>query len=124
MFDIGKLSKISVGGDATALDSPNPGVWRGDRTRTLPFPDLQPLPPDRAVRSAAALTVVVPTYSERDNIAELVRRLTSVLRDVDWEVVFVDDDSPDGIGSARCNTCASTIPAGTVRTTVVRHEAL
>jgi dolichol-phosphate mannosyltransferase len=63
--------------------------------------------PDALLRSAAArteafrrpvveLTVVVPTYSERENIAELTRRLTNVLAGVDWEVVFVDDDSPDG----------------------------
>lgn len=49
-----------------------------------------------AHRPVTELTVVVPTYSERENIAELVRRLTTVLAGVDWEVVFVDDDSPDG----------------------------
>jgi len=52
--------------------------------------------PDAVQDAAAELTVVVPTYSERDNIAELVRRLKTVLSGVDWEVVFVDDDSPDG----------------------------
>jgi dolichol-phosphate mannosyltransferase len=48
------------------------------------------------VRPAPELTVVVPTYSERDNIGEVVRRLTETLDGVEWEVVFVDDDSPDG----------------------------
>jgi dolichol-phosphate mannosyltransferase len=47
-------------------------------------------------RSAPELTVVVPTFSERDNIAEVVRRLEDTLVGVEWEVVFVDDDSPDG----------------------------
>jgi dolichol-phosphate mannosyltransferase len=47
-------------------------------------------------RAGVELTIVVPTYSERDNIAELVRRLSYTLDDVAWEVVFVDDDSPDG----------------------------
>lgn len=47
-------------------------------------------------RAAPELTVVVPTYSERDNIAEVVRRLEDTLAGVEWEVVFVDDDSPDG----------------------------
>lgn len=46
-------------------------------------------------RAAPELTVVVPTYCERDNIAEVVRRLEATLADVEWEVVFVDDDSPD-----------------------------
>lgn len=49
-----------------------------------------------AIRPALELTVVVPTYSERDNIAEVVRRLGATLDGIEWEVVFVDDDSPDG----------------------------
>jgi dolichol-phosphate mannosyltransferase len=51
---------------------------------------------DTAVLPAPELTVVVPTYSERDNICEVVRRLAKTLDGVEWEVVFVDDDSPDG----------------------------
>jgi dolichol-phosphate mannosyltransferase len=40
--------------------------------------------------------VIVPTFNERGNVAELVERLENVLRGIKWEVVFVDDDSPDG----------------------------
>ena len=42
------------------------------------------------------LTVVVPTFNERENVPLLVERLAIVLAGVEWEVVFVDDDSPDG----------------------------
>lgn len=42
------------------------------------------------------LTIVVPTFNEAPNVEELVRRLGDVLGGVEWEVVFVDDDSPDG----------------------------
>ncbi len=42
------------------------------------------------------LTIVVPTFNERENVAELVVRLSHALRDFVWEAVFVDDDSPDG----------------------------
>ncbi len=42
------------------------------------------------------LTVVVPTYRERDNVSPLVTRLDAALAGIAWEVVFVDDDSPDG----------------------------
>ena len=42
------------------------------------------------------LTVVIPTLNERDNIEPLVELLDGVLDAVSWEVIFVDDDSPDG----------------------------
>jgi len=42
------------------------------------------------------LSVVVPTFNERDNVTTLYRKLEATLRDVAWEVVFVDDNSPDG----------------------------
>jgi dolichol-phosphate mannosyltransferase len=42
------------------------------------------------------LSVVVPTFNEKDNVRLLVDKLSCVLQEVDWEVVFVDDDSPDG----------------------------
>ena len=42
------------------------------------------------------LSVVVPTYNERDNVTVLYRRLVATLSEVPWEVVFVDDNSPDG----------------------------
>ncbi len=38
----------------------------------------------------------MPTYNECDNVAILVDRLAEVLDGIDWEIVFVDDDSPDG----------------------------
>ncbi len=43
-----------------------------------------------------ALTVVVPTYKECDNVRPMVALLEAALAGVAWEVVFVDDDSPDG----------------------------
>jgi dolichol-phosphate mannosyltransferase len=42
------------------------------------------------------LSVVVPTFNERDNVTTLFRRLESALAGVNWEVIFVDDNSPDG----------------------------
>jgi dolichol-phosphate mannosyltransferase len=49
-----------------------------------------------ALRSGPELAIIVPTFNERGNIAELMRRLVECLGDRSWEVVFVDDDSPDG----------------------------
>lgn len=42
------------------------------------------------------LTVVVPTFNERANVAKLVSKLDAVLAGVSWQVIFVDDNSPDG----------------------------
>jgi len=43
-----------------------------------------------------ALSLVIPTFRERDNIAPLVQRIGQALEGVDYEVVFVDDNSRDG----------------------------
>jgi len=42
------------------------------------------------------LSVVVPTFNERDNVVALVRKLEAALQGIAWEVIFVDDNSPDG----------------------------
>ncbi len=42
------------------------------------------------------LAVIIPTLNEIENIDPIVARLDAVLKGVDWEVVFVDDDSQDG----------------------------
>ncbi len=42
------------------------------------------------------LTIIAPCYNERQNVRPLVDKLSECLREIDWEIVFVDDDSPDG----------------------------
>src|SRR5690348_10102134 len=42
------------------------------------------------------LSIVVPTFNERENVVPLLERLRTVLHDTVFEVIFVDDDSPDG----------------------------
>ena len=56
-----------------------------------PGPENPPLPVD-----LPQLSVVVPTFNERDNVITLFRRLETALAAVAWEVIFVDDNSPDG----------------------------
>ena len=51
-------------------------------------------PPQTAL--APQLSVVVPTFNERDNVTALFRKLETALAGVAWEVIFVDDNSPDG----------------------------
>lgn len=47
------------------------------------------------------LSIVIPTYNERENITTLLARIFGVLKDagIDGEVVVVDDNSPDGTGA-------------------------
>jgi dolichol-phosphate mannosyltransferase len=40
-------------------------------------------------------SLIIPTYNERDNLPELFARLDRVLNGCAFEVILVDDDSPD-----------------------------
>jgi dolichol-phosphate mannosyltransferase len=42
------------------------------------------------------LAIVIPSFNERENIVPLLERLEAALRGLSWEVIYVDDDSPDG----------------------------
>lgn len=46
--------------------------------------------------AAPELTVVVPTFNERANIPIVVEGVACALADCNWEIIFVDDNSPDG----------------------------
>jgi dolichol-phosphate mannosyltransferase len=54
--------------------------------------DLAPL----ATPRTAELAVVVPTFKEAGNIAELYQRIAVALDGIGWEMIVVDDNSPDG----------------------------
>jgi dolichol-phosphate mannosyltransferase len=45
---------------------------------------------------AVELTVVSPTFNEKANIRPLVAKLDAALKGIAWQVIFVDDNSPDG----------------------------
>jgi dolichol-phosphate mannosyltransferase len=61
--------------------TPFPNAPRG----TAPAPAVSPI-----------LSVIVPTFNEAQNIAELVSRLERALDGIQWEAIIVDDNSPDG----------------------------
>jgi dolichol-phosphate mannosyltransferase len=42
------------------------------------------------------ISVVIPTFNERDNVTTLFRRLEKTLAGIPFEAIFVDDNSPDG----------------------------
>jgi len=88
-----------VGGFSLLFDAASelrlgfPGSYRiyaggmNDAIRSGPESSLQAGTPQ--------LSVIVPTFNERDNVATLFRRLETALAGVSWEVIFVDDNSPD-----------------------------
>lgn len=42
------------------------------------------------------LSVIVPTYNERDNLPVLLEKLNRVLANISHEILIIDDNSPDG----------------------------
>jgi dolichol-phosphate mannosyltransferase len=51
--------------------------------------------PPPAAGGVPELSIIVPTFNERDNVALLIRKLRSALSGIAFEVIFVDDNSPD-----------------------------
>lgn len=46
------------------------------------------------------LAIVIPTFNEKANVPVLVAKLDQALVGINWEAIFVDDDSPDGTADA------------------------
>ena len=42
-------------------------------------------------------SIIIPTYNENENIEPLLEALSSIIDD--FEIIFVDDNSPDGTAS-------------------------
>jgi dolichol-phosphate mannosyltransferase len=45
-----------------------------------------------------SLSLVIPTYNERENIRELIPAIAQTFADIEYEILVVDDNSPDGTG--------------------------
>jgi dolichol-phosphate mannosyltransferase len=71
----------------SVIDLPGPPAKAESEDAIIPGPEL---------------TVVVPTRNERDNIRPLYDALHRAMRGIDWEMIFVDDDSPDGTPEVAC----------------------
>jgi dolichol-phosphate mannosyltransferase len=48
-----------------------------------------------AAHPTLELAVVIPTYNELENIPLVLTAVEQALRGIEWEIVFVDDNSPD-----------------------------
>ncbi|NTV28821.1 MAG: polyprenol monophosphomannose synthase [Candidatus Omnitrophica bacterium] len=45
---------------------------------------------------AIELAVIIPSYNEKANVGPLLEKLRAALAGIEWEVIYVDDNSPDG----------------------------
>jgi dolichol-phosphate mannosyltransferase len=54
-----------------------------------------PAPPV-SLHHNGAIAVVLPTFNEKGNIPAVIERVSAALMGLDWELIFIDDDSPDG----------------------------
>ena len=52
------------------------------------------------------LSIVVPTYNERDNVLPLIREIEKHLDEYRFEIVIVDDNSPDKTWSYAAQLCS------------------
>lgn len=52
-------------------------------------------PATAPLRPAPVLSIVIPTFNESFNVPIVIERVAAALAGVDWEIIFVDDDSPD-----------------------------
>jgi dolichol-phosphate mannosyltransferase len=73
------------------------GIAPAGSTAALAHTDIDK---GRVTQPAPELSVIVPTFNERANIPILIDRLSRVLTGCSWEVVFVDDNSPDETAAA------------------------
>ncbi|TMG37571.1 MAG: polyprenol monophosphomannose synthase [Chloroflexi bacterium] len=64
--------------------------------------------------SALVVSVVVPTYNEAGSLPLLVARLAKAMNGRDWELVVVDDGSPDGTADV-AESLAAAHPVRVVR---------
>lgn len=72
---------------------------RSDLNSPLTPPDTTDIPTAEHLLGFE-VTVVVPVFNERANIAPLIMRISEALAGLRWQVIYVDDNSPDGTAEA------------------------
>lgn len=62
----------------------------------------------KIIDNEVKISIVIPTYNERDNLKILLDSLIINLKNIDkYEIIIVDDNSPDGTGKIAQELCNS-----------------
>ncbi|RQG93022.1 polyprenol monophosphomannose synthase [Natrarchaeobius halalkaliphilus] len=72
------------------MSSADGALWK-TRSESSSISDSAPLEPD----IGRGLSVIVPTYNEAENVEHVISRIRNVLQGYEYELIVVDDDSPD-----------------------------
>lgn len=64
--------------------------------------------------ASVELSLIIPTYNERENLTPLVESIHRALPDLVYELIVVDDDSPDGTAEL-AQTLAQEYPIKVIR---------
>lgn len=67
----------------------------GARSGASNLPAGRPQRYERRSQTGCTVSVILPTYNEVENVTILVDSLHEVLVDLDYEIIIVDDNSPD-----------------------------
>ena len=73
--------------DTTDLDTPLTDPKRSDHIQTR-------------APTGFEVTVIVPVFNERANVEPLIARISQALDGLRWQIIYVDDNSPDGTAEA------------------------
>jgi dolichol-phosphate mannosyltransferase len=102
------MAMVTIAAHAVAADESGarctaPGSYLGQApmVNQLRFPNE----PAEAAWSRPHISLVVPTYNERENLPPLLARICRALDSCPYEVVVVDDNSPDGTAAVASELC-------------------
>jgi len=88
----------------------------------------QPAPAGRSASSLASpdVSIILPTYNERDNICDLIDAIDRELGPLQWnfEVLVMDDNSPDGTAQVVAQQYALDLAAADVVGTTAHSNGL
>ncbi len=82
--------------DGRASHGPSRDDPSGKPMLPSPHPQHHAQRPFETPHRSPDLSVIVPTFSETPSVGPLIDALKTALEGTHWEVIFVDDDSPDG----------------------------